>query len=144
MAAPIVPAARVTFVPSLGASPFVMKLSGDLDLGSEPQVEYAMLSVWWRAPDIVLDLSELTFCGCGAVTIFIRIARRCAASGGRLSLAAPRGIVRRLFDLVRMDDLVPVYQSVVSAIVHDQAERITHTVPIDQLTSSVDAAPIDP
>ena len=129
---------------ALGASPVVMKLSGDLDLCSEHQVEYAMLSVWWRAPEIVLDLSELEFCDCGGVSIFIRIARRYTAHGGRLSLAAPRGIVRRLFDLAQMDELVPVYQSVVAAIVQEQAERISHAAPIDQLTPSLDAATDDP
>jgi anti-anti-sigma factor len=143
MAAPTVPAAGIMFVSALGASPVVMKLSGDLDLGSEHQVETAMLSVWWRAPEIVIDLSELAFCGCGGVTIFIRIARRYAANGARLSLAAPRGIVRRLFDLVQLDDLVPVYQSVVAAIVEDQAERISQAAPVGQLTSSVEVAAVD-
>jgi anti-anti-sigma factor len=102
MATPTVRAAMITFASALGASPVVMKLCGELDLNSEHQVENALLSVWWRAPDIVIDLSELAFCGCGGVSIFIRIARRYAANGGRLSLAAPRGSVGRLFDLVQI------------------------------------------
>lgn len=110
----------------------------------EHQVVNAMLYVWWGPSDIVVDLSDLAFCGCGGVSIFIRIARRYAANGGRLSLAAPRGSVRRLFDLVRLDDVVPVYQSVVAAIVQDQAERIGRSMPVRQLTSSVDVAPDHP
>jgi anti-sigma B factor antagonist len=144
MATPAVPAAMITFASALGESPVVMKLSGDLDLCSENQVENAMLYVWWHPPDIVIDLSELAFCGCGGVSIFIRIAGRYAANGGRLSLAAPRRSVRRLFDLVRLDEAVPVYQSVVAAIVRDQAERISRFMPVRQLTSSVNSAVDDP
>ncbi|HEU0239915.1 MAG TPA: STAS domain-containing protein [Mycobacterium sp.] len=115
---------RIVFSSSRTQTPAIMKLSGELDLSGERIVENAISAVWWLAGDLILDLSGLEFCSCGGLTVFLRVARRYRNNGGQLSLAAPRGIVRRLIEVAGIDELMPVYATVAGAITHDRGDRI--------------------
>ncbi len=60
---------------------------------------------------IVLDLEETTHVDSATLGELVAARRRAAAAGGRLVLAAPRGKVRDLLDLTRLNRLLDVYES---------------------------------
>jgi anti-anti-sigma factor len=116
--------ARLMFVATDVGTPRIIRLSGELDICSAPMVENAMSAVWWRDTDLIVDISELAFCDCTGISVFIRVAQRYMANGGQLRLAGPDGIVRSMFTLVDLDAAVPIYTSVAGAIADDPADRL--------------------
>jgi anti-sigma B factor antagonist len=103
----------------------VMCLSGELDLLSSPEVDRrARRRIALGHPRLVLDLSELRLCDAAAMTMLMRLSAACDTAGGWLRLAAPSGIVRRVFAIVDFGSCVPVYRTVAAAGAGDDDQRV--------------------
>jgi anti-anti-sigma factor len=102
----------------------VVRVTGELDLGSVEAVEDALMRAADEPADLVLDLSGLAFCDCTGLSLFVRLSRRCAAAGRRQRLAAPQGVVRMVLVVTRFGQAVPVYATVAGAVCADEGDRI--------------------
>jgi stage II sporulation protein AA (anti-sigma F factor antagonist) len=115
------------------ASPFSLEVSrvaddvelvaigGELDFGQASELSSALQQL--RADGaqwFVLDLGELTFIDSSGINVLVVAAKATAASGGALVVASARQHVQRVFDIVRLSELIPVEAGVDAAL-----ERVT-------------------
>lgn len=91
--------------------------TGEIDLTNAEGLRDALLSTFNAgATALVVDLTLVTFLDSAGVTALVRAARRASASEAKLRLAAATLPVRRVLDLVGIDQIVPVYPSVAAAL----------------------------
>jgi anti-anti-sigma factor len=80
-----------------------LALSGELDLATTPMLLDRARVLLEQYGDVTLVLSDVSFIDSQGVRAFIQMAR--ALDGrGRLVLSRPSAEVRKLFDIVRLDD----------------------------------------
>jgi anti-anti-sigma factor len=85
------------------ADPRVLELRGELDLATTPELIERASALAEEPGDLSLVLSAVRFIDSQGIRGFIRISR--ALEGrGRLKLVAPSDEVRKLFEIVRVDD----------------------------------------
>ena len=78
----------------------VIAVVGELDLAAVPGFEAELLTIISSGRyRLVVDVEKLTFCDSTGLSAFVRGDRSCAAAGGWLRLAAPRGSVRRALEI---------------------------------------------
>lgn len=79
-------------------------LDGELDMMSAAEVEARLVA---RAGSTVeVDLSSLTFVDARGIAALVSAKRRIAAGGDYLRIVGAHGIVRRVFTLVDLDDIL--------------------------------------
>lgn len=84
-----------------------LKLTGELDLGTVPQLQSHFAAVRERASAIQLDLSELGFIDSSGMAFLIRASQAARAEGWRLGVhseIAPH--IRRVLQLTRLEPLI--------------------------------------
>jgi anti-sigma B factor antagonist len=89
----------------------VLIVRGDLDLGTIPELCLRMTRhrEGGLSPFSVVDLSDLGFCDSTGLRGLLGEAREAAICGGSMRLVAPvDGIVRRLFDVCGIDQVLDV------------------------------------
>jgi len=77
---------------------------GELDMFSVDQLRAALTQVD-EVPNLTVDLQDVTFVDSAVLRCFAAEARARITTGRRLRIDNPHGIVRRLMDLLRLDDL---------------------------------------
>lgn len=65
---------------------------------------------------VVFDLTELEFINSVGISGIVATHRRAHALQGSVQLVNPRPAIRKLFELTRLDELVPIVNSVESAL----------------------------
>lgn len=95
----------------------VVDISGELDIGTAPQVEdrLAHLSATGHH-HLVLDTARLSFCDAAGIRVMIRARMRADERGGWLRLAAASARLRWLLDILALGTYLPTYDTVVHAI----------------------------
>jgi anti-anti-sigma factor len=69
-----------------------------------------------RAARAIVDLSKVEFIGSMGIRMFITVARALAKKQGKLILYAPQALVKEVFDMVSLDEIIPVKADLVSAL----------------------------
>lgn|SRR5487761_670841 len=80
----------------------VVRLVGELDLASASTVARTLVSV--AGSTVVVDMSDLSFIDSSGVAALAQASRLIEAQGDRIELQGARGIVRRMFGLLGMDE----------------------------------------
>lgn len=81
-------------------------LAGELDLATASQLSDALDWLCGAVPrQLTLDLSQLSFCDCAGISVFVAAHERQCAHGGCLILLAPQRQLRRLLTLTGLDRL---------------------------------------
>jgi anti-sigma B factor antagonist len=91
----------------------VVGLRGQLDAVSVSDAVVAMTVIMPAGRCVIVDLAELEFADCAALTGLRQVQELVRHAGGDVSLAAPTGLVLRLLTLTEM--FVP-YASVAAAV----------------------------
>ena len=95
----------------------VLVVDGDLDLATAPQLaNVALALVESGAPDVIVDAEKLAFCDSSGLTVFVQISNSLQATQGRLAIAGPTPIVRRVLELSGLVESFVVVDSVPEAI----------------------------
>jgi anti-sigma B factor antagonist len=95
----------------------VVRLAGELDLAGAPELSRALASIPATASTrVVVDLTKLAFMDSTGLRALIVAAKALAATGGTLTLAGPRPAVQRLFELVRLSEVIPIESSLDAAL----------------------------
>lgn len=89
----------------------LVTLRGELDFASgEPlSTAFAGLSGGWRR--VVVDLAGLEFVDSSGVKMLVAAARAIEGAGGTFVLAGPTAMVRRVFDILHLADVVTVVEN---------------------------------
>lgn len=104
-------------VTRLSSDVFRVTLVGELD--SETAERFARTVVELRdsgAPRVVVDLSRVAFLDSSGINALVVSHDTVAAAGGSVIFAAPSERTARLFDLLRLTDVVTVDESVEAAL----------------------------
>ncbi len=95
----------------------VVTLHGDLDLLAVPLLSAALDEVTSGAePDVVFDLSPVSFVDCSGLGLLCRARNRVRARIGRLRLVTPDGGFPRLLRRTGLDDAFELYPDVPGAL----------------------------
>ena len=90
---------------------FVYLEAKTLDAANSAEFKSAMAELIRENPRIILDVSATEFLdssGCGALLTSFRQA---AAGGGDLKLCAPQDTVSSLFDMLKLNQVIDVYNT---------------------------------
>ena len=101
----------------------VLVVEGDLDLATAPQLaSVALALVESGARDLIVDAEKLAFCDSSGLTVFVQIVNRLEPTAGRLTIAGPTPIVRRVLELSGLTNSLVVVDSVPAAIAAIEAD----------------------
>lgn len=109
--------------PPLGGAgdgvPPVLELEGEFDLDAVPELDRFLrrnLGPLYQQQHLVIDLGATTFIDSSFVAFLLKLSRAQRAKRRELLLARPRGQVRRVFGLVGLHNVIPVFDSVEAAV----------------------------
>jgi anti-sigma B factor antagonist len=86
----------------------VVRLTGELDLATAPEVIARVEPLAAAGRTVVLDVSGLTFCDSSGFNTFVRLQRRCRNQGGDFVLHAPPPTLMRVLELAYADHMFRV------------------------------------
>ncbi|GAA0584056.1 hypothetical protein GCM10010172_81270 [Paractinoplanes ferrugineus] len=110
-------------VEDLSSSTVLLCPAGEIDRDSQTVLHEAATAAFGRGADrLIIDLTEVTFCDSGGLSLFVRLDREAAARGGSLRLAAARPAVRAILDVVNFDRLMSLHETVAEAVQASRAE----------------------
>ncbi|MEW2417895.1 STAS domain-containing protein [Streptomyces sp. NPDC046866] len=113
-------------VPHTDGAWAVIALSGEFDLATAPAVRARALELIANGhPDLVVDLSGVTFCDSSGLGALIGIWRCAENADGSLTLAAIPGRLSRLLSVTGMDTFLPAYSSADAALAAGQGNCTT-------------------
>jgi anti-anti-sigma factor len=81
----------------------VVRVRGEVDTATAPQMGQAIDAQLARRRRVVLDLSEVEFMDLHGLAVLMRASRRTRVEGGSFAVDRPAPCVLRLFELVRID-----------------------------------------
>ena len=81
----------------------VVRVRGEVDTATAPQMGQAIDAQLARRRRVVLDLSEVEFMDLHGLAVLMRASRRTRVEGGSFAVDRPAPCVLRLFELVRVD-----------------------------------------
>ncbi|MEV4579986.1 STAS domain-containing protein [Nonomuraea jabiensis] len=98
--------------PLSGASasaPTLVRLSGDIDIFTTAQLRQRLINALsYSTGLLVLDLSQVTFCGAGGLGVMIGVQGRARSLGIRLALIGVPPRMARLLRITGLDHRFPV------------------------------------
>lgn len=94
-----------------GEGPDVVKLLGELDLSTAPQLEACLEELGANGADVRLDLSGLSFCDSSGISAMVTASKRVRKRGGHLSIASPQPAVRTVLEITGLFDYLSGTQS---------------------------------
>ncbi len=107
------------------AGVLVVSLTGELDIASARELPTQLLGRAQEVPrGVVVDLAGLSFIDSSGINALVETARAVEARGGAIAFAAETPAVRRVLDIVQLDDVVVRAPDVASAV-----ERIGGATP---------------
>lgn len=113
-------------VPHTDGTLAVIALSGEFDITTAPAVRARALDLITDGhPDLVADLSGVTFCDSSGLGALVGIWRCAKGADGTLILAAIPDRLSRLLSVTGMDTFLPAYPSADAALAAHQGSRTT-------------------
>jgi anti-sigma B factor antagonist len=90
----------------------VVEVFGEVDLYSAPQAKQAMLElVEGGVVHLLIDLRNTDYLDSTAMGILVGMLRRVAENDGWVRLIGPRPRVRKLFEITRLDQILPIFET---------------------------------
>jgi len=94
-----------------GEGPAVVKLFGELDLSTAPQLEACLEGLGADGADVRLDLSGLSFCDSSGISAMVTASKRVRKQGGHLSIVFPQPAVRSVLEITGLFDYLSAPRS---------------------------------
>ena len=92
----------------------VVRVDGDLDLSTCPELEQALAGAD-VADNVVIDLTGCTFFDSSALRVLVQRARAAEAAGGTIALVTTDPGILRVLEIATTDALLPVHDTLESA-----------------------------
>jgi anti-anti-sigma factor len=86
----------------------VVRVQGEVDAATAPRMGQTVDAQLARRRRVVLNLSEVEFMDLHGLAVLMRASRRARVDGGSFAVERPAPCVIRLFELVRLDDEIPI------------------------------------
>ena len=102
----------------------VLRISGEIDLAAEPLLHTALGREWpYRFAYLVVDLTDVSFCGCSGFAFLAEAALRAGVAGTGMAVTGLSPHLARHADLIWVDGLPARYPSVAHAVMAYRAGR---------------------
>ena len=106
----------------------LVSVSGEIGVTAEEQFREALGSALSQeTPRLVVDLAEVPFMASAGVGVLLGIRAVLAARGASLVLASPSPAVARVLEVTGAADLIPVADSVATAITSREPDQVRRT-----------------
>ena len=89
---------------------------GEIDLATSSILGGALVEAVKSRRHLVVDLSAVTFLDSTGLGVLIRAQKQIAATHKSMSLAGPTGMVAKVLSITRIDDAIPVYPNLDTAL----------------------------
>ena len=96
--------------------PFVMHVSGDLDVYTAPQLQEALNAAGLAGRTIVLDLAEVHFIDSTALGVLVSTLQRSRAHEGEMYLVMDDPYLLKIFRITGFDTLFSIFPQVADAL----------------------------
>ncbi|BCJ56641.1 STAS domain-containing protein [Micromonospora endophytica] len=97
----------VTYADRDGAGAARLRLAGELDMSSAPQLTAAIDRLAAAGERrLLVDLTDLTFCDSTGIAVFVRGDNRATADGGWLRVTGATGRVERVLQLTGLSEVL--------------------------------------
>lgn len=107
------------YTPDEPGAPPVLVLSGEFDVANVREIDRFLrrrLGPFYHRGHLIIDLSGTTFIDSSFVGFLVRLVKELRGAGRELLLVRPGGQVRRVFAIVGLPNLVPVFDSLEDAL----------------------------
>ncbi|WP_327286833.1 STAS domain-containing protein [Streptomyces sp. NBC_01198] len=94
----------------------VVAMTGELDITTAAEAYVSTTALLVGRPDLIVDLSGVTFCDSSGFNALLRLRRRVVEAGGWLALAASPKPIGSLLTLTGTDTVFAVYRNVAEAV----------------------------
>ena len=96
---------------------FVIRLCGNVTLLPETQINDPFVNELLEqgARRLILDLAEVEYMDSSGVQLMVQCSSAVQKAGGQMKLAGANARVARLFQITRLDSILPLYPSVARA-----------------------------
>jgi anti-sigma B factor antagonist len=94
-----------------GEGPAAVKLIGELDVSTAPQLEACLEELGADGADVRLDLSGLSFCDSSGISAMVTASKRVRKHGGHLYIVSPQPAVRSVLEITGLLDYLSAPQS---------------------------------
>lgn len=95
----------------------VLPLEGEVDLHVSPAVAASLQQVVdTKPPQLVVDLSQVSYIDSSGLAVLIEAMQNVAAYGGKFALAGLQENVRPIFEIARLDQVFRIFPDVDAAL----------------------------
>lgn len=96
--------------------PNVLPLEGEIDLHVSPGIAASLSTmVKSKPPELVVDMSHVTYIDSSGLAVLIEAMQNVAAYGGKFALAGLQDAVRPIFEIARLDQVFRIFPDVDAA-----------------------------
>jgi anti-anti-sigma factor len=111
------PRSTVTISCSQIEGKVVLHVAGRMDAENAAQLEGQCQScIAEGSRSLIVDLGELSYVSSMGLRSFVSIAKTLKSKGGELRICRLTGLVRQVFEITRLNQALPIYDSVESAV----------------------------
>ncbi|HEX6460585.1 MAG TPA: STAS domain-containing protein [Thermoleophilaceae bacterium] len=109
---------------SIDKSASIIWLGGDIDLYVAPELKDLIFeAIRAGNTDLVVDLSAVTFIDSTALGVMVQARKRLEPEGGSIRVACPSTAIVEIFEMVGLDRVVPMHESVEDAVMAIRLRR---------------------
>lgn len=97
---------------------FILKLRGDVDMSSSPDVRSSLAGVFKEGASgkaLLIDLSQVRYMDSSGIATLVEAMQSCMKNGMRLRLVNLSAPVRDVFELARLASVFEIFPSVAEA-----------------------------
>ena len=97
--------------------PSILSLEGEIDLHVSPQISASLAAlVDKKPPQLVVDLSKVSYIDSSGLAILIEAMQNVARYGGKFALSGLQESVRPIFEIARLDQVFRIFPDTASAL----------------------------
>lgn len=90
----------------------ILKIKGDVDLYSSPQVRKQIINlVSKKNTSLLVDFAEITYMDSSGVATLVEALQMTNRNGGKLRLFNMKQVIRDVFELSRLDKVFDIYEN---------------------------------
>ena len=90
----------------------ILQLEGDIDLAASPDLREVLRELSEQQPPLlVLDFEAVPYIDSSGLATLVEYVRNAKDYQGKLAIVSPNDRVRTVFELVRLDQLLPLHTS---------------------------------
>jgi anti-sigma B factor antagonist len=91
----------------------VLAVTGELDVATAPQLRQEAVRLTTAGHvHLVIDLSGVDFLDSTGLGVIVGVLKRARTHGGELAVAGAENHVRKVFEITRLSDVLPMYATV--------------------------------